>query len=706
MIRHRLAAIYAAVIVAIGLLTTPSLHASPSAEQWNGQLPIHEPWLRESMPDNVLAYVRIPNIYGLMSVPKGNVLDPALRSTANVESVEALRNAISNNVLPLIPGFDTPTTQLLEKHIVSPIEIAVTLDAGPTALLGMTLDVESRDDFAEMLALMGVPTIEPLDANGSGALAGMPMPAFVNFNENSGRLLLFGGPAASLDGFNAAQSGMVRDSKHRMRTSEDRIDESGQGFFFWIDSERALPLMQATLPPDQVETFTELGLDRVSTFSWGWGVADGKGRLKIAADLIEGNSRGYVPLIKNDISAMSVGNPDGLFLISLPSVEEFRRIESLALVTADAESQETWETLKNGVTEFLGFSLEDIFVAFGPEFLFVLDQAGDYSAVRIRDKDRWQYILDQIEETAGISPDERRINGRTYYHLSVGNELSMLDDEQLDENIGWVGVLFARQRDHVYWTEEGDYLYTNTTPQVLIDRANAGPDTSIAAWLETTQRTDLNESVFAISGTTRKLPKRLYASYLEVLHILTDIAQSDFDMWSMPTADQLRLPDIGTLGFSVNLGEPTLSMEMVYENNPAEMLGGLGGIFVAGMMAAIAVPAYQDYTVRAQISAGINLSAAQKAGVVEIYQDKGRFPNAEEAEQLSSFDTGNEYVASIVVEANTGAIIVEYYEAVGGGGELYLDPTPTNGSVIWNCSATYEDKHVPAACRNSGTESY
>ena len=49
-------------------------------------------------------------------------------------------------------------------------------------------------------------------------------------------------------------------------------------------------------------------------------------------------------------------------------------------------------------------------------------------------------------------------------------------------------------------------------------------------------------------------------------------------------------------------------------------------VAIIGILAAIAIPAYQDYTIRAQVSEGLNLSGGAKAAVTEYYQDQGTFP--------------------------------------------------------------------------------
>jgi type IV pilus assembly protein PilA len=83
-------------------------------------------------------------------------------------------------------------------------------------------------------------------------------------------------------------------------------------------------------------------------------------------------------------------------------------------------------------------------------------------------------------------------------------------------------------------------------------------------------------------------------------------------------------------------------------------------VAIIGILAAIAIPAYQDYTIRAQVSEGLNLSGGAKAAVTEYYQDQGTFPtsNAEAGLEAAANITGK-YVATVTV-VDPGLIQVAY----------------------------------------------
>src|SRR6201989_1057195 len=87
-------------------------------------------------------------------------------------------------------------------------------------------------------------------------------------------------------------------------------------------------------------------------------------------------------------------------------------------------------------------------------------------------------------------------------------------------------------------------------------------------------------------------------------------------------------------------------------------------VAIIGILAAIAIPAYQDYTIRAQVTEGLNLASSIKASVAEYYSDHGTWPTAlvgNAAGQLGFINapTGK-YVSNISLAAAGGGIDITY----------------------------------------------
>jgi type IV pilus assembly protein PilA len=128
-------------------------------------------------------------------------------------------------------------------------------------------------------------------------------------------------------------------------------------------------------------------------------------------------------------------------------------------------------------------------------------------------------------------------------------------------------------------------------------------------------------------------------------------------------------------------------------------------VAIIGILAAIAVPMYLDYTVRAQVASGLNLAAGAKASVTEYFQDQGVFPNSNTLAGLAA--PGNirgRYVSKIEVAGN-GLIEVTYAGPEANtkilNAVLTMTPGDTGGSVTWSCAgdATLLAKWLPPACR-------
>ena len=126
-------------------------------------------------------------------------------------------------------------------------------------------------------------------------------------------------------------------------------------------------------------------------------------------------------------------------------------------------------------------------------------------------------------------------------------------------------------------------------------------------------------------------------------------------------------------------------------------------VAIIGILAAIAIPAYQDYTIRAQVSEGLNLSGGAKAAVSEFRMDRGEWPSDNTAAGIAttSTDINGKYVTGVAVE--DGVITVTYGADAHADIEddtLTMSPVAQTGSVEWVCSSSdLADKHLPAACR-------
>jgi type IV pilus assembly protein PilA len=142
------------------------------------------------------------------------------------------------------------------------------------------------------------------------------------------------------------------------------------------------------------------------------------------------------------------------------------------------------------------------------------------------------------------------------------------------------------------------------------------------------------------------------------------------------------------------------------------------GSFFFGMLAAVAIPAYQDYTIRARATEGLVLAASLKAAVAESYAETGKWPRDLKALKFDQAPRGKYVVFAAV---NRGTIVIRYSRNAGpqlDHEQLTLRPTVTaEGDVTWSCgytpdqgedpgtgaaaphATTIKMKYLPAYCR-------
>ncbi|MDH3690724.1 MAG: pilin [Gammaproteobacteria bacterium] len=124
-------------------------------------------------------------------------------------------------------------------------------------------------------------------------------------------------------------------------------------------------------------------------------------------------------------------------------------------------------------------------------------------------------------------------------------------------------------------------------------------------------------------------------------------------------------------------------------------------VAIIGILAAIAIPAYQDYTIRTKVSEGLNLSGAAKLGVAETWQSTGTVPSSNNrAGVAAAADISGDYVSSVTIGAGGVITIVYTTPPEVANSTVTLVPTTGAGSVTWSCTGgDVLDRYRPAVCR-------
>jgi type IV pilus assembly protein PilA len=129
-------------------------------------------------------------------------------------------------------------------------------------------------------------------------------------------------------------------------------------------------------------------------------------------------------------------------------------------------------------------------------------------------------------------------------------------------------------------------------------------------------------------------------------------------------------------------------------------------VAIIAILAAIAIPAYQNYLIRSQVSEGAVLTDGAKTAVAEYYSNSGNLPNSNASVGLASpISISGKYVESVTV---TGGKIIAVFgkqsNVAISAKEFALSPVTGTGSIAWSCSQAgngnaVDAKYLPSSCR-------
>jgi len=120
-------------------------------------------------------------------------------------------------------------------------------------------------------------------------------------------------------------------------------------------------------------------------------------------------------------------------------------------------------------------------------------------------------------------------------------------------------------------------------------------------------------------------------------------------------------------------------------------------VAIIGILAAIALPAYQDYTVRAKVSEVILAASSGKVPVAEFFQTKSALPSAGSVVLTSQTST---YVSALSWNGTAIVATATNLGATDATGTVTMTPADAGGGVLnWTCAGTLPKKYRPASCK-------
>ena len=118
-------------------------------------------------------------------------------------------------------------------------------------------------------------------------------------------------------------------------------------------------------------------------------------------------------------------------------------------------------------------------------------------------------------------------------------------------------------------------------------------------------------------------------------------------------------------------------------------------VAIIGILAAIAIPAYQTYTIRAQVAEGLNLTEGAKTAIWDFYAQHGKFPTSNaSAGMLSPQSISGNYVQSIDITSGgtyPGRVQITFGNHANArisGKTLYLSGSLGNDTLLWTCTTS------------------
>ncbi len=122
-------------------------------------------------------------------------------------------------------------------------------------------------------------------------------------------------------------------------------------------------------------------------------------------------------------------------------------------------------------------------------------------------------------------------------------------------------------------------------------------------------------------------------------------------------------------------------------------------VSIVGILAAVSLPLYQEYVIRARVTELLHLTATGKNIVTENIAHNGAIGAAQNCRSFSNITPATANVASISCADSTGVIELKGTAKVKDVVVLFT-PTVSAGGIVWTCSTTSDEKYVPTSCRS------
>ena len=123
-------------------------------------------------------------------------------------------------------------------------------------------------------------------------------------------------------------------------------------------------------------------------------------------------------------------------------------------------------------------------------------------------------------------------------------------------------------------------------------------------------------------------------------------------------------------------------------------------VAIIGVLAAVAIPAYMDYTVRTRVTEGLEMASTARLAVSETALSTSVLPATQADTGFTSPSVSSNVLSINIANDGTGDVIVTFTAAAGGGTIILVPTLNPNLDVIWDCTGgTLPAKYRPPSCR-------
>ncbi len=410
--------------------------------------------LSARLPQETLAYARLPNPWHLLGDVVGRRSDSAYGSPPWRSQMDALRAQVQHSARA--DGWPTGLGSTLAL-VDSPVELLVLdpdgrLEGDSSLLLSTSLNSSRPADAARLVSewvswLTGEPPMAiPIDARGYGEAAiGQEQPLRLQFQAAEQRLYLYWGEGADLASFSSLLGRISSPVSHRARAQIEAADESGRGMLLWLDLQALRPLAAESRAAWRI--LPELA----GSALFAVGSVRQHGQLTVALDELRPEILARLPKTTAAIPVTTAGSPRWAVTAALPSRSEWDALRSWLQDPASQRSPQSappegtndsagtngseggdrpttrqrplldnpLDRLDAWLRPLIGVNAGTMLDRIGPELVIWRDAAGQFAALRMRDEEGFDSMLARLNSSLEGRRGARRWNGLDVHEFSL-----------------------------------------------------------------------------------------------------------------------------------------------------------------------------------------------------------------------------------------------------------------------------------------------